>query len=310
MPIPIPRCAVALGLVAYTSLCGANVPEHVAERATAIAKSTGGSGTQVVSVSSIDDYPGLTQATLVEYQDAAGRAQSLVMLPDGEHYIPGPVAHYSVKSAVGPKQSPGQPKATPERPPAPTAGAYRPNGYLRPESFSSIAEGVFESMEEAPKVYMSILQDATAVIDGQGDNPVYVMFDPACPYCRDKYQMLRPLIDSGEITVHWVPVIGPSRDTTNLLALADTSASNGERLERLQNMLDGRSYTGALPDRARTENILNRTTALLQMMRSVKSRNQPAGTPQTFFVDSEGLLRHQYGYGQNADEEILNAMRD
>lgn len=297
--------AASAGLLASLTATAASVPPHVAARAGEIAKGIGGSGTTVVQVERLEDQPGLSQATLVKYRDAVGRESELIMLPDGKHFIPGGVFEWKGASAKSPAPQPLTPK-TPAPKPASASMAYERNDILDPADFSaSVIEELFEARETAPVSYFSILQDAPAVVDGTGSNHVYVMFDPACGYCLRKYEGLRPLIDQGSITVHWIPVIGPSKAPYNaLMALADTQATNEQRLERLHALASRQRIQVEVDDVEGTKRVLAKTNALRQMLRSSKSPNRAAGTPQSFYALPNGEIRHHYGYNDFQVEQV------
>lgn len=307
--------AAAASLAVLSTLVFAEVPEHVKRRAAEIASYAGGVHTEIVEISRVTDAPGLSQATQVRYLDTMGRPQTLLMLPDGEHFIPGPVARYHPGDEPGVNRSGNQP----HRQPAATQrvqtqkgnNTYRPDGYLRPESFSTLALSMFEETESAPDVYFRFLREAPAVVEGNNpDNVVYVLFDPACPYCMRSYEDLRFAIDSGQVTVHWIPVMAVSAPPYSaLLAMADPGVSNGERVERMKEIANNRaSYRADIADRAGAESILSSTTGLLAMIRGLKSPDVPGGTPQTFYVDADGNYRHHFGYHPDHLAQLSGAL--
>ncbi len=296
----------------------AALPQHVVDRARSIAMYAGGPDTEIVDINPVEELPGLEKATRVRYMDTLGRPQTLVMLPDGKHFIAGPVAQYPGDSASGNRRA-LEPSAQIARPkkqnrPAPStatkSGAYRPDGYLRPESFTTPAVNLFEDITDAPQTFFSLLKDAPAVVDGRNEeNIAYIMFDPHCPVCMKKYQALRPLIDGGDLTVHWIPVLAVSRAPyKELLAMADPGVSNDEQLQRMKQLIANGGYTGDIKDQAKAQSVLHRTTGLLAMIRGLKSADIPGGTPQTFYVDAKGELRHHFGYHPDHQQQLINAM--
>lgn len=307
--------AAAISLAAMSTFVVAEVPVHVKQRATEVAGYAGGKHTVIVDISRVTDIPGLSQATQVRYLDTMGRPQTLLMLPDGEHFIPGPVVRYQPEEESrvnsGGNNSHRQP-AVVQRETHERSAPYRSNGYLRPESFSTIALSRFENTESAPELYFKFLSEAPAVVEGSNpDNIVYVLFDPACPYCIRSYQGFRSAIDSGQLTVHWIPVHSVSAPPyTALLSMADPGAPNELRLERMKEMAQkGASYRGEIIDRDGAESIVRSTGGLLAMIRGLQSPDIPAGTPQTFFVDANGNFRHHFGYHPDHLTQLYEALQ-
>ncbi|MDQ2077401.1 hypothetical protein [Marinimicrobium sp. ABcell2] len=306
---------LATALAVISTLTHAAVPEHVVNRATELAVYAGGENSEIVAIDRVEDVPGLSKATRVRYLDTLGRPQTLLMLPDGKHFIAGPLAQHrnddnsaQRKSGDFPQSQPAQTQRSQN---APRPASYRPDGYLRPASFSTVAVSLFEEVEDAPKVYFQLLRDAPAVIEGSHpDNIVYVMFDPACPHCMRSYHGLRSKITSGQLTVHWVPVAAVSASPyTALLAMADPGASNEVRLERMKEITSNRgAYRGEIVDRSGAESILQSTTGLLAMIRGLQSPDVPGGTPQTFYVDAEGRYRHHFGYHPDHIPQLTEAL--
>src|SRR5690606_5335842 len=143
----------------------------------------------------------------------------------------------------------------------------------------------------------ALLSEAPAITEGTGDAELMIFFDPECPLCMHKYKDLQPLIAANHITVHWIPVVGPSVSPySKLLALIDPSADNAERIKRLEAMAKGKIPEGKVGDLQGAKELLSRTTALLSMIRGISSPNSQAGTPQTFYKTPDGVLHLQYGY--------------
>jgi thiol:disulfide interchange protein DsbG len=55
------------------------------------------------------------------------------------------------------------------------------------------------------------------IAEGEG-RPVYVVFDPNCPYCHQLWRSLREVAASGKVQVRWVPVAILSESSKNLAA--------------------------------------------------------------------------------------------
>lgn len=55
----------------------------------------------------------------------------------------------------------------------------------------------------------SMLQDigqATTIDEGSGAGPIYIFFDPNCPYCHQLYLNTRDWVKDGKAQLRWVPV--------------------------------------------------------------------------------------------------------
>ncbi|UUA75182.1 DsbA family protein [Cellvibrio sp. QJXJ] len=296
------------------------VPDAVQSRAAEIAIAVGGKGTYIKAIQRAPDAPGMRQATQVIYVDGRGALQNLIMLPDGLHFIAGPIAVYnagdkSISDANGKVLIAGtnteptkeistvSTPAVQERQQASTSTVYEPfklDGIFRFSNLTSAGKSVFKDPVNAPENYYSLLKSANGIKDGKGGHEIFVLIDTACPYCMKKYEELQPLIGAGEITVYWIPVVGPSRPPySNLVALTDPGLTNDERLTKLKAIANNMPLDGALSKPDEAKDWLTRTTALLSMIRSEKSDVRSAGTPQMFFKSTDGVIHHQYGYNES-----------
>lgn len=50
------------------------------------------------------------------------------------------------------------------------------------------------------------LKHATYIQTGSGKTVIYEFFDPNCLYCAKAFQLERPFVDKGQLTVRYVPV--------------------------------------------------------------------------------------------------------
>lgn len=55
------------------------------------------------------------------------------------------------------------------------------------------------------------------IAEGKG-RPVYVVFDPNCPYCHQLWRSLREVADAGQVQVRWIPVGILAESSKNLAA--------------------------------------------------------------------------------------------
>lgn len=278
----------------------ATVPEAIVDRASAIAQAVGGAGTVISAVSRVDDLAGLKQATKVIYRDSGGNLQNLIMLPDGEHFIAGPLAQYDPTTGDILRGNGEIVKVDSGEIGKISTEPFKLDGIFRSSNFTNSGLALFSDPITAPSSYMSLLSGAPAISEGSGEAELLVFFDPGCPLCMRKYEDLRPLIASNQVTVHWIPVVGPSVSPySKLLALIDPSADNDERLKRLEAMTNGKIPDGKVGDIQGAKELLSRTTAMLSMIRGISSPTAQAGTPQTFYKTPDGVLHLQFGYSQD-----------
>ena len=78
----------------------------------------------------------------------------------------------------------------------------------------------------------SRLEHATYIQTGSGKTVIYDFFDPNCIYCAKAFQLERPFVDKGRLTVRYVPV-GFLTDSSFGKAAAILQAQNPqETMER------------------------------------------------------------------------------
>lgn len=287
------------------NLANADVPAPIYERASAIAKSMGGEGTIIKAVSRVDDVSALKQATKVIFTDGSGSLQNLIMLPDGQHFIAGPLARYNPESG-NIIRGDGEVISNPASLDKPVIfEPFQLDGIFRPSNFTNASLELFSDPNNAPESFMAMLQAAPAIIEGSGPFEITIIIDPNCNFCIQKYQDLRPLVNTNQITVRWIPAIGPSVSPySKLLALIDPGADNHERLTRLRAMVNREVYEGKVADVEGAKSLLTRTTAILGMLRGTRDPNKQAGTPQSFYKTPDGVLHQQFGYTDKGVEVI------
>lgn len=71
--------------------------------------------------------------------------------------------------------------------------------------------------------------------EGKGDNVMYVIFDPNCPYCRQLWSALRPAVQSGKVRVRWLPVAILADSSKGLAAALYASKAPAESMQQLAN---------------------------------------------------------------------------
>jgi thiol:disulfide interchange protein DsbG len=135
------------------------------------------------------------------------------------------------------------------------------------------------------------LADASVIKEGegrQGVHPLYVFFDPNCPYCQKLWQALQPYERAG-LQVHWVPVayLGPTSlpKATRMLVATDRTAAFREHMQRFgQNRVAPADVKGS----AESAQALERNLALMH-------RFGIEGTPGLVWRENAGKVRTLVG---------------
>lgn len=47
---------------------------------------------------------------------------------------------------------------------------------------------------------------ATFIAEGNGKRPIYIFFDPNCPFCHQLYIKLRPFVGKDDVQFRWIPL--------------------------------------------------------------------------------------------------------
>jgi len=47
---------------------------------------------------------------------------------------------------------------------------------------------------------------ATFIAEGDGKRPIYIFFDPNCPFCHQLYIKLRPFVGKDDVQFRWIPL--------------------------------------------------------------------------------------------------------
>lgn len=169
---------------------------------------------------------------------AGNKTRVFYVLPDGKHMLMGLVFNAKLNNLSAPdfaraaheandlaKPKDFSPVTTSSDSSASSTAVY--GGALDTTSPNYIAQ---RSLREA---YARMQRDASMeYVEGHGKN-LYVVFDPACPYCHELYRETRAYV--GKLRIHWLPValISPSsprlmqsflRSNKRGLALADAVA--------------------------------------------------------------------------------------
>ena len=61
--------------------------------------------------------------------------------------------------------------------------------------------------QKQQKAYLEYVKERPAITQGSGPRHLYVLFDANCPVCHKYYQQIKPKVDRGQLTIHWIPVV-------------------------------------------------------------------------------------------------------
>ncbi len=246
----------------------------------------GGSTTSIpASAFSPDDtrrLQALAQAVAAQEETGAPRA------PQPAQPAPAPVLPTAAVQPAAPL-----PAAAP-RAPANAAAAAAPQGA------ALTAQGI-EDPAVAGKVF-GFLAKLAAVEDKagkpEGTQPVYVFFDPRCPYCHAAYKALQ-----GKVAVRWIPVIvlGNPEDGR---ALARGVLAANNPVEALRATFNNQGMRGAGSAELDAKLVENAEAFASIFQASPQLR---PGVPTFFIPRPDGRLTMLVGY-QAGDEAKVEAV--
>lgn len=135
------------------------------------------------------------------------------------------------------------------------------------------------------------LTKASLITEGEGRkgaSPLYVFFDPNCPYCQKLWQVLQPYERAG-LQVHWVPVayLGPTSQpkAARMLAAADRTSAFREHMQRFG---QDRTAPADVKANADVSQALERNLALMHQFGM-------QGTPALVWRHADGKVRTLVG---------------
>lgn len=209
-------------------------------------------------------------------------------------------------TSTAPAPLPAQPLA-----PAPQAAALPPAAAPRaianpaaaaPTSPTTAAQGI-EDPEIASKVFGHLAKLA-AVEDKagkpEGTPPVYIFFDPRCPYCHAAFKALQ-----GKVAARWIPVVVLGQaDDGKAMARSILAASNPvEALRATFNKQGMRGAGSAELDARLTENV-EAFAAIFQASPQLRP-----GVPTFFIPRPDGRLTMLTGYEAGDEAKIEAVLR-
>lgn len=140
--------------------------------------------------------------------------------------------------------------------------------------------------------YLDLVRSLPAVVQGNADRKVYVMFDPNCPVCHRYYNEVSLEVAAGQLEVHWIPAIVFPNERSSLTAsaalLAELDRADGDPSVLLRNVMTQEQYTQAIDDAPNVNRLVPylgdvvKNTAVMAMAR--------AETPLVIFENKDGNL--------------------
>lgn len=107
--------------------------------------------------------------------------------------------------------------------------------------------------EEQQQAYLDYVKGRPAITQGSGPRHLYVLFDVNCPVCHKYYQQIKPKVDRGQLTVHWIPVVIFPDQRSSLTAGAQMlslveGGHQEQALQMLDNAMMSQGYAQVLDD--------------------------------------------------------------
>lgn len=157
------------------------------------------------------------------------------------------------------------------------------------------------------EAYLDLVKSLPAIVQGDSDRKVYVMFDPNCPVCHRYYSESKALVDVGELEIHWIPSIVFADTRSSLTAsaalLAEAQRSDGDPLAMLHQVMTTNTYAQRIDSAPNVDRLVPyldavaKNTAVMVMAR--------AETPLLVFEDTSGALKISAGIPRNGYHELI-----
>lgn len=146
--------------------------------------------------------------------------------------------------------------------------------------------------EKSQKAYLDLVKGLPAVVQGEGDRKIYVLFDPNCPVCHRYYNEVSLKVASGQVQVHWIPAIvfpdNRSSLTASAALLAELQRQDGDALSMLDSVMTDASFNSQIDASPGVDKLVPylggviKNTAVMAMAR--------AETPLLVFEKTDGTL--------------------
>ena len=153
-------------------------------------------------------------------------------------------------------------------------------------------------------VYSNLVDSGNFFTEGAegASAEIYVIFDPACPYCHSFYENSRELVESGELKIHWTPVAFLSKASLGKVAKMWQSEDPVAVFKKdSDNYRDG--GIEPLSEDEIQEEVNQLTQENIQFMRAFES----SGTPTIIYETPEGKV---YTIGSSMPTDELRELVD
>ena len=126
--------------------------------------------------------------------------------------------------------------------------------------------------KDQSKVFEKIKASNSYFTEGsdKSNKEIFVFFDPNCGYCKQLWANLRPIVNSGTLKVHWMPVAILGDSSKNLSATILQSNSPAETMSDLE-----KGHIEGLPEneiKSSTIDVLNKN---VNFMKDLKATGTP-----------------------------------
>jgi thiol:disulfide interchange protein DsbG len=183
-------------------------------------------GRGVEIVDSFEAPGGLTGWVVVA---ANGERRIFYVTPDGKHAIYGLIFDEGLEDLTREHL-----KRYPEiRRDVPGAGASGSSGSGQSSADNANSQAATEGPDLGPALDLAKMGQAVHV-EGRGA-PVYIVFDPSCPFCHQVYRDTRQYLD--RIQIHWIPVgvLSPKSER-----VAETFIQSADKKRAMESAVSGK----------------------------------------------------------------------
>lgn len=132
-----------------------------------------------------------------------------------------------------------------------------------------------------------LVQNSAWIEAGSGPKILYVFYDLRCPACLEVHKYLRTHIDSGAVTVRYIPVGALGPKSLHLAALAMAGDDNPERLHRMGQLMEP-APDDAIPYQDTPKERLRITQEHAQRNFAILLQTKRPATPTFVYESNEG----------------------
>ena len=110
----------------------------------------------------------------------------------------------------------------------------------------------FNPEKDISNIYLNMKKNALYIQQGQDNAPhkLYAIIDPSCKYCNNLFKATQNLIQSGFLSVRWIPV-GALNNSKHIV---ENFFNSENPLESLVSYYNNKKYNKFIKDDKKTEN--------------------------------------------------------